>query len=112
MNKQVLLNAKNCKQSGYFIRQIVTYDVDEEKYYDYATPFKFGYLTEGLTEQYKVSMIRTIGTSIMIHTYRELDYKVDDLISINNVWYAIKSINVTYETYGKIVVKHYFIELS
>lgn len=112
MFKQAILESKYCKEKGYFIQHIETLEIDEENYLDYSVPFLFGFVNQSNKAEFLVPTIRTVGNEFVIHTYRNLDYKTDDIIAFDTRFYHIKDINVSYENDGFNRIKHYFITLK
>lgn len=109
--KALSLESKFCKQKGYYFNLLVPIDITEDNYLDYATPFKFGYSNKRNNGEQLVSGIRTVGDEIVIHTYREFDYKADDVIRIDDKFYHIQDVFINYNESEYVNVKHFYITL-
>lgn len=112
MFKQVLLNKQFCKEKGHFIQHIEPIDINEDNFLDYAVPFNFGFLNQENNASFNVPNIRTVGNQFVIHSYKDLNYKTDDIIRFDNKFYTIDNVYASYENDGFNTIKHYFITLK
>lgn len=109
--KSTLQESKYCKSKGYYFNLLIPIEITEDNYLDYATPFKFSFAGKNNKEDYFVENIRTVGDEITIYTYRDFDFKVDDLIRIGEKFYHIQNVQVSYEESDYVVVKRHYITL-
>lgn len=109
---EVLLSSKNCKEIGYFIKHIVSESIDDENFYDFASPIKFGYVNVDGRGEFLTPTIRTKSTKLSIQTYGNKDYQVDDIIRIDNKDYYIENFTIDIITKGFNKAHHYFINLK
>lgn len=109
---ETLLNSKYCKSRGYYIKNIVSEDITNDNYLDFAIPFKFGFLGSENGSEYLVDKIRTKFTKLTIHTYGLKSLKVDDIIRIDNDFYGVENFTFRVETKGFNKAFHYYITLK
>lgn len=107
-----LLCSKNCKENGYYIKQVVSEDIDDSNYKDFASPLRFGYINSTNKQEFITARVRTKATTFSIHTYGERDFSLDDIIRINDKFYYIEDFSVQIETRGNNKAFHYFINLK
>ena len=108
---ELLLEARNCKNVGYFREYIVKKELTQDNELDFSTKFKFGFINANTRKEFLVPNIQTIGGEILIHSYRDLKFKPKDQIKFQNRIYNVQSVNTEFEQYGTVVVKHYYITL-
>lgn len=109
---EVMLNSKYCKETGYYVKRIVTEDVNEENFFDYASPIKFGYVGINKNGEFLTPTIRTKATKLSIHLYGKRDFEVDDVFRIDDKFYKVESISIDIVTKGFNKGYHYFINLK
>lgn len=107
-----LLLSKRCKESGYYIKNIVVEDINDDNFLDYASPIKFGYISVDQRAEYLTPTIRTKSTKLSIHTYGEREFAVDDIIRIDDKFYYVEDFSIQVETKGMNKAYHYFINLK
>ena len=107
-----LLNSKNCKDDGYYIKNVVVEDIDDDNFLDFASPIKIGFINMDHKAEFLTPTIRTKATKLSIHTYGDNGYEVDDIIRIYEKFYYIEDFVVEVITKGKNKAYHYFINLK
>lgn len=107
-----LMISKRCKETGYYIKNVVVENIDESNYLDYASPIKFGYLSVDQRAEFITPTIRTKATKLSIHTYGHRGFSVDDIIRIDDKFYYIEDFTIQVETKGMNKAHHYFINLK
>ena len=108
-----MLGAKFCKENGYFFSKKIPINIEEENYFDYGVPFKFGYINENNKNDFNVPNIRTRGTTFLIQSFRNLDFQTGDRVRFNNKFYDVEDVGTSfYNSTNYKTVKQYFISLK
>lgn len=121
--KRATLTAKNCKRKGYHFKKVVLAELFKyddfnnleniEDYYDYAVPFKFGFIRVENKYDFPVPQIKVRNYTHYIQTYRDLDFEVGDMVLYGRDKWYIEDINYTeYNSGSYDRIKHYFLTLK
>lgn len=110
--KKALLSAKHCKETGIYYGAIIPPNINEDNYLDFGVPFKFGFINSNTKYEFPVPEIRTVGSTHIIHTFRDLDIQPKDRIRFDHKHWEVQDVSINYvETSQFQRVKHYFITI-
>lgn len=120
--KTATLIAKHCKESGYYFKKVIPHEleketlegfVDIENYLDYAVPFKFGFIRSENKYEFPVPQIRVRGFTHYIHSFRNLDFKVGDMVIFDRQKFYVEDVNYSYyQSTNYKRIKNYFLTLK
>ncbi len=110
--KRFFLESKYCKRLGYYFDKVIATEVTDENYLDYGVPFRFGFVRLDKRYDFPVPNIQAEVGELIIHTYRDFDFKAGAMVRIDNKFYYVESFNVSYEGYDFMTIKHYYLTIK
>lgn len=111
--RKAMLTARHCKVNALHFQKIVPTDIHQDIRFDSGVTFKLGIVNSNTDYDFNVPNIRTTGTKVMVHTFRDLTISQGDKIEFNNKIYYVENFSKSYYDSSQFkIIEQYFITLK